>query len=90
MVVELIGGPLDGTVIDGPSHMPLYMVVSSHQEGPIYRAGCCGRCATSRRCVPYYFLGYEENIRYAYPEKSQDIQAIGQKDTTLPDFKARA
>lgn len=90
MVVELIGGPLDGTVIDGPSHMPLYMVVSSHQEGPIYRVGACGRCAVKRHCVPYFFLGYEQTIRYEYPEKSQDIQAIEQQNTNLPDSEARA
>jgi hypothetical protein len=60
MVVELIGGPLDGAVIDGPSHMPVYMIVNSHREGPVYRLGCCVRCAVKRQRVPYYFLGYEE------------------------------
>jgi|688.fasta_scaffold04348_23 hypothetical protein len=90
MVVELIGGPLDGAVIDGPSHMPVYMIVSSHQEGPVYRLGCCGRCGAKRQTVPYLFLGYEETIRHDYPEKSQDIKAIEQQNTYIPDSEARA
>ncbi|RUQ45321.1 hypothetical protein D8M30_15825 [Corynebacterium pseudodiphtheriticum] len=90
MVVELIGGPLDGTVIDGNSHMPLYMVVTSHEEGPIYRAGCCGRCAAQAPCMPYYFLGYEQNIRYAYPEKCKDIEAFNQESAPAPDSQSRS
>lgn len=85
MVVELIGGPLDGAIIGGPSHMPAYMIVSSHQEGPIYRAGRCDCCAGDKQIVPYYFLGYEEPIRYEYPEKLQGIALIDQVNTYLAD-----
>jgi hypothetical protein len=90
MVVEFIGGPLDGAVVDGSSHFPLYVVVNSHQEGPIYKAGCCGRCAAGRLSVPYFFLGYEQNIRYAYPEKSEVLKTIEQKSASLPDSEQRA
>jgi hypothetical protein len=85
MVVELIGGPLDGAVLDAPSHAPPYMVVNAHHDGPVYKAGCCIGCASKRRFVPYFFLGYEQAIRYEYPEKAQHIEAIDQEGAGLPD-----
>lgn len=85
MVVELIGGPLDGAVIDGRDKMPHYVVLSTHEEGPIYRAGCCTSCGVKRDRMPYFFLGYEQNIKYEYAEKSQDIQAIEQENNSVSD-----
>ncbi|HEY9774343.1 MAG TPA: hypothetical protein V6C81_11130 [Planktothrix sp.] len=83
MVVELIGGPLDGTVLDAPNNAPPYVVLNAHQDGPVYKAGCCGGCASKRGSVPYFFLGYEQAIRYEYPEKSQNIEALDQEVSTL-------
>jgi hypothetical protein len=90
MVVELIGGPLDGAFINGPADMPVYVIVTSHQDGPIYRASCCLCCAQKRRTVPYKFLGYEEKIRYEFPEKSQNIKAIEQENAYFSDTERGA
>lgn len=60
IVIELFGGPLDGTIAaNGPSHTPGYLVVTSHIEHPIYRRTCCYECAVAYTAVPYVFVGYE-------------------------------
>ncbi len=69
MVVELIGGPLDGTIIEADKQATRYMVLTSHEEAPVYRAGSCTSRDVATRCMPYYFLGYEQELRYAYPQK---------------------
>lgn len=59
-VIELFGGPLDGTIAaNGPAHVPGYLVVTSHKEHPIYRRTCCHCCAQAYLAVPYVFVGYE-------------------------------
>lgn len=88
MVVELVGGPLDGTFFDGPAQMPVYMLICSHQEGPIYRARCASDGGVDRAhscAVKYHFLGYEQNISYEYPEKINCVQALEQKSQALSD-----
>ncbi|HEY9716457.1 MAG TPA: hypothetical protein V6C69_03230 [Trichormus sp.] len=82
MVVELFGGPLDGAIIHVATGVPPYLVISNHQDEPIYKFGI--GCARSR-CIPYHFLGYEPLIRYEYPEKSEEIQSIEQKDVAVSD-----
>ncbi len=59
MPISLLGGPLDGTVSNGLSHLPLYMVATNHVERPIYRRASCTKCACRRTSVPYVFVGYE-------------------------------
>ena len=76
MVVQLIGGPLDGSAIDGPARMPAYVVITSHKERPVYRSACCAGCGSERKSTPYYFLGYEDVIQYEHPQKAQSILPI--------------
>lgn len=86
MVVELIGGPLDGALFDAPSHMPVYVIVSSHREGPVYKMAHCSRYALQSAKVPYYFLGYEEPIlEIQSREKSPHFEAIEQLCDHLSD-----
>jgi hypothetical protein len=63
MVVALYGGPLDGAMVEGPSHLPPFLVVSSHQDGPVYKSACCTNCGPKRNAVPYYFHGYDRQLR---------------------------
>jgi hypothetical protein len=76
VVIELIGGPLDGTVFAAPPVVPIYMIVSNHVEAPIYRAGCQLYGKRKLQSAFYYFLGYEQSLAYEYPEKSQNFKAI--------------
>lgn len=58
MEIKLVGGPLDGTSFKGSESMPVYIIVTSHPESPIYKAVLS---AHSTKAVHYYyFLGYEE------------------------------
>jgi hypothetical protein len=60
MTIALLGGPLDGSVSEGLSHMPLYMIASHLIDRPIYKRLCCLKCPNQP--VPYLFVGYEKNI----------------------------
>jgi hypothetical protein len=90
MVVELIGGPLDGAIINGPSNLPAYLMVSGHQEGPVYRQVLTCRNSRGTHHIAYFFLGYEQTINYEFPEKSKAVQAIRQEDATIPTTEATA
>ena len=59
MPISLLGGPLDGTISMGLSHLPLYMVATNHGERPIYKRASCSNCTCRRDSVPYVFVGYE-------------------------------
>ncbi len=59
MLLELLGGPLDGTICNGPEHLPPYLVASAHVEEPIYQRICCKCCATGKITIPYRFAGYD-------------------------------
>ena len=57
MEVKLVGGPLDGATVEAPPSMPVYVVIKSHKESPIYKAMLTTH--TERTVIYYYFLGYE-------------------------------
>lgn len=57
MEVKLVGGPLDGACFEAPHSMPVYVVIKSHKESPIYKAMLTSQ--TERTVIYYYFLGYE-------------------------------
>lgn len=57
MEVKLVGGPLDGATFEAPPSMPIYVVIKSHKESPIYKAMLSTH--TERTVIYYYFLGYE-------------------------------
>lgn len=59
MLLELFGGPLDGTICDGPEHMPPYVVAANHSEEPVYRRMYCQCCAAGKVTMPYRFVGYD-------------------------------
>lgn len=59
MPISLLGGPLDGSIKMGLSHMPLYMVATNLSDRPIYRRACCPKCSVHRDAIPYVFVGYE-------------------------------
>lgn len=61
MPVSLVGGPLDGTVSMGLSHLPLYMVATNLDDRPIYKRTSCTSCACRKESVSYVFVGYESN-----------------------------
>ena len=86
-IVELIGGPLDGAAID-VAQPPVYMVIASHQERPVYRAARCSGCGQHKQTASYYFLGYEEEIAYAHPRQAKSLEAV-QHGNYVPDSEAR-
>lgn len=57
MEVKLVGGPLDGATFEAPPSMPVYVVIKSHKESPIYKAMLTSHI--ERTVIYYYFLGYE-------------------------------
>jgi hypothetical protein len=57
MNVKLVGGPMDGATFEAPPSMPIYVVIKSHKESPIYKAMLTSH--TERTVIYYYFLGYE-------------------------------
>ncbi len=57
MNVKLVGGPMDGATFEAPPSMPIYVVIKSHKESPIYKAMLTSH--TERIVIYYYFLGYE-------------------------------
>lgn len=74
IVIELFGGPLDGTIAaNGPSHTPGYLVVTSHQEHPIYRRTCCSECSVAYMAVPYVFVGYEPRKKTAESDNAARV-----------------
>lgn len=82
MVIEFVGGPVDGATIEGNGFSP-YMVVTSHRESPVYRSGCCNSCASARAVTPYYFLGYQESICFEYPKHQEMIDSASR--SSLPE-----
>jgi hypothetical protein len=60
MTIALLGGPLDGSVSEGLSHMPLYMIATNLIDRPIYKRICCLKWP--KQPVPYLFVGYEKNV----------------------------
>jgi hypothetical protein len=83
MFIELFGGPLDGAVLTRSNYFPIFLVVDTHPESPIYKAQCCRRCGENRTAMAYQFLGYEQVIRYEYPEKSKEIRATQQEEIDI-------
>jgi len=61
MSVSLLGGPLDGTVSTGLSHLPLYMVATNLKDRPIYKRTSCTKCSWCKESVSYVFVGYEND-----------------------------
>jgi|LakMenEpi03Aug12_release.lakeMendotaPanAssembly.Ray.scaffolds.fasta_scaffold253328_2 hypothetical protein len=62
MIVELIGGPLDGTLVDGPINMPFCVSfpTACEAERAIYRASCgCGCHRLTDKSTPFFFSGYD-------------------------------
>ncbi len=58
MEMKLVGGPLDGASFNAPQTMPIYLVVKSHHDGPIYKAMITSH--VQKTIIYYYFLGYEK------------------------------
>lgn len=48
---------MDGATFEAPPSMPIYVVIKSHKESPIYKAMLTSH--TERTVIYYYFLGYE-------------------------------
>ena len=61
MNITIYGGPFDGCLSTGPSHLPLYIIATNHQDRPVYKRVCCCKHKTSHDVVPYVFVGYENN-----------------------------
>lgn len=59
MLAELLGGPLDAAILDGPNEMPSQLTVESGGEFFVYRARCCTKCARWRGVMRYEFAGYD-------------------------------
>ena len=59
MPISIYGGPFDGSISEGPSPLPLYIVATNHHDQPIYKRACCCKCSTTHKAVPYVFVGYE-------------------------------
>lgn len=59
MSIALYGGPFDGGVTEGLSHLPVYMIATNHCDHPIYKKACCCKTESNHHCVPYVFVGYE-------------------------------
>ncbi|MBP7860966.1 hypothetical protein KA183_04730 [bacterium] len=57
MDIKLVGGPMDGASFEAPPSMPIYVVIKSHKESPIYKAMLTSQI--DRTVIYYYFLGYE-------------------------------
>lgn len=76
MVVELIGGPLDGAVLDVEFGSPDCMMVKNHQEFPIYRLDHCVRCGGRRAVVSYVFLGYEQSLVFEFPKQFENLRFV--------------
>lgn len=69
MSIALLGGPLDGSISEGLSHMPVYLIATNLADRPIYKRICCLKCP--RTPVPYLFIGYEEVLKSAADELLQ-------------------
>lgn len=61
MSIALLGGPLDGAVSQGLSHMPIYLVATNLEDRPIYKRVACLKC--QHMPVPYLFVGYENSAK---------------------------
>jgi hypothetical protein len=63
MTVSLLGGPLDGSVTDAPSHLPLYMIATNLRDRPVYKRIRCLKCGCDHNDapIPYLLVGYEES-----------------------------
>jgi hypothetical protein len=62
MPISLWGGPLDGTISQDHSHLPLYLIATNQNDRPVYRRTVCECCASKRDSVPYVFICYEETF----------------------------
>jgi hypothetical protein len=60
MLAELLGGPLDAAMLDGPDEMPSVVTIESGGELLMYRARCCAKCARWRGVMRFEFVGYGE------------------------------
>ena len=60
MTVSLIGGPLDGALSEGLSHLPAYMIATSHSDKPVYKRACCANCEKTKNSISYVFVGYDD------------------------------
>lgn len=63
MTVALMGGPLDGALTKGLSHVPPYMVATNIPDKPVYRRAACDCCASKQETVVYKFAGYATDAR---------------------------
>lgn len=62
MLVELLGGPLDGTVIDGMDRLPYCVSLPTdlNEVWAVYQAQCGCRCHYfTDSLIRYYFCGYD-------------------------------
>lgn len=70
MLIELLGGPFDGAVCEGPKCLSPYLVAANHTDEPLYKRACCKCCAGGKMAVPYRFAGYQrEEIQPAQKEQ---------------------
>ena len=77
MAISLYGGPLDGAITDGLSHLPVYMVATNHDDHPIYKRVCCCKTNSTHKTVPYVFVGYETQ---SYLWSDQELAEFQLKD----------
>lgn len=75
MVVELIGGPLDGLRTEVGCIHKDYLVVRSHREGPVYSFRGSKRKWHEPSIVPCFFLCYEEQaMQVGHADDLQDAE----------------
>lgn len=74
MTISLLGGPLDGSVTEGPSHLPLYMIAENLHDRPVYKRIRCLKCGCEHTDspVPYVFVGYEESMETECSHAAED------------------
>lgn len=62
MLIELKGGPYDGSRLQGPDKPDPFIVATRNPERPVYRCSCCECCACELEVVEYFFIGYENQF----------------------------
>lgn len=62
MKLKLVGGPLDGTLIDATSRKPALMLVADCENRPVYKKRQCSCCEKKAENLTYTFMGYEAQI----------------------------
>lgn len=79
-IAELIGGPLDGAVLNTAGALPPFLVLAANGEGLLYKPKCCFQCASRKGRMSYVFTGYsydheDDELESAYNSSAREYQA---------------